>query len=498
MPPIVRDVLRLSTRSLVVLIGPSSAGKSTWAAAHFRPEQILSSDDLRALVGGSRHDQRAGDEAFRVLDQLLASRLRRRLLTVVDTLGLEPGRRREWVRAAHDHGMAAVAVRFDVDPGELRARNAALPRVPAPVHARQIRKAAAVEVDHLLEEGFDVVAPPAERVTILPPDLLPAVDPHTPPTTEPRTMRFGLQIPRFDPPAAELRDHLVEVARAAEDAGFHSLWVMDHFLQIPQVGREWEDMLEAYTTLGFLAAATQRVRLGTLVTGITYRNIAILAKQLATLDVLSGGRAIAGLGAGWFEREHQLYDVPFPPLAERYARLRDALELLPLMWGRGTPPFEGRTTAVAETICYPRPVQERIPIMVGGSGERTTLRLVARHADACNISGDLATVRRKVEVLHRHCADVGRDPAEVEITTLGSVLAAPDRATLDQRVRELTPRDRPPEKVAERYGAGTIEDQITRFRAYADAGVGTAIINLPRYDAERVRELAPLVAAFAR
>src|SRR5690606_30785450 len=160
--------------------------------------------------------------------------------------------------------------------------------------------------------------------------------------------------------------------------------VMDHFLQIPQVGREWEDMLEAYTTLGFLAAATQRVRLGTLVTGITYRNIAILAKQLATLDVLSGGRAIAGLGAGWFEREHQLYDVAFPPLAERYARLRDALELLPLMWGRGTPPFEGRTTAVAETICYPRPVQERIPIMVGGSGERTTLRLVARHADPCN------------------------------------------------------------------------------------------------------------------
>ena len=163
---------------------------------------------------------------------------------------------------------------------------------------------------------------------------------------------------------------------------------MDHFLQIPQIGREWEDMLESYTTLGYLAGVTGRVTLGTLVTGITYRNLAHLAKIVATLDVLSGGRAVCGLGAAWFEREHRLYGWDFPPRRERYALLEDALELLPLMWGPGAPRFEGRTVTVDEAICYPRPLQERIPILVGGSGERRTLRLVARHADACNLFGD--------------------------------------------------------------------------------------------------------------
>lgn len=309
-------------------------------------------------------------------------------------------------------------------------------------------------------------------------------------------MRFGLQIPRFDPPAEQLGDHLAGVARAAEEAGFASLWVMDHVVQIPQVGREWEDMLEAFTTLSWLAAATDSVRLGTLVAGITYRNIAHLAKTVATLDVLSGGRAICGLGAAWFEREHTAYGYELPPLSERYDRLRDALELLPLMWGPGTPSYQGRTITVPEAICYPRPLQERIPILVGGSGERTTLRLVAEHADACNLFGDAERVRHLVGVLHDHCADVGRDPEEVEITTLGSVLAAPDTEELAARIAELTPADRSPEPVAARLGAGTIEEQIGRFRAFAEAGVDTAIINLPVLDAARVAELAPLVAAF--
>ena len=174
------------------------------------------------------------------------------------------------------------------------------------------------------------------------------------------------------------------------------------------------------TTLAYLAGVTERIRLGTLVTGITYRNLAHLAKIVATLDVLSGGRALCGLGAGWFEREHDLYGWAFPPLRERHARLEDALQLLPLMWGPGAPRFEGRTVTVSEAVCYPRPLQERIPILVGGSGEKRLLRLVARHADACNLFGDPDNVRAKLAVLHGHCAAEGRDPAAITVTHLGA------------------------------------------------------------------------------
>ena len=280
------------------------------------------------------------------------------------------------------------------------------------------------------------------------------------------TVDFGLQISRFDWPGhpATTAAALAEVARAAEEAGFSSLWVMDHFLQIPQIGREWEDMLDSYTTLGYLAGVTSRIRLGVLVTGITYRNLAHLAKIVATLDVLSGGRALCGLGAAWFEREHRLYGWPFPPLRERYALLEDALELLPLMWGRGSPPFEGRTVSVVETTCYPRPLQDRIPILVGGSGERRTLRLVARHADACNLVGDPATVRHKLGVLREHCAAEGRDPSAITVTHFAPALAA------------------------------SVDDQVGRYRELAEAGVQTAIVGLA--DAGAVRGFAEVIAAF--
>src|SRR5262249_30748776 len=162
-----------------------------------------------------------------------------------------------------------------------------------------------------------------------------------------------------------------------------------------------------YTTLGFLAGVTSRVRLGALVTGVTYRNLALLGKIIATLDVVSDGRAIAGLGAAWYEREHVAYGFGFPSIATRYALLEDALELLPLMWGKGAPAFKGRTIDVPEALSYPRPVQEHIPILVGGSGERKTLRLVAQYADACNLFGDAKTITRKLAVLRDHCAVVG-------------------------------------------------------------------------------------------
>jgi F420-dependent oxidoreductase-like protein len=244
---------------------------------------------------------------------------------------------------------------------------------------------------------------------------------------------------------------------------------MDHVLQIPQAGRHWEDMLESWTTLAFLAARTERVTLGPLVAGVTYRNLAHLAKIVATLDVLSGGRAVCGLGAAWFEREHRAYGWPFPPVAERYALLEDALELLPLMWGPGAPAYEGRTTTVAEAVCYPRPLQEHVPILVGGSGERRTLRLVAQHADACNLFGPPDIVRRKVAVLHDHCRDVGRDPAEVRVTVL---------RTAD---------------------APSIEDHIGRCRAYAEAGVDEVIVTIPSLASpEPLERFAEVIAAFRR
>ena len=185
---------------------------------------------------------------------------------------------------------------------------------------------------------------------------------------------------------------------------------MDHFRQIPQIGRAWEDFLESYTTLAYLAACTDRVRLGALVTGITYRNVAHLGKIVSTLDVLSGGRAVCGLGLAWFEAEHAAYGWEFPSVGRRYAMLEDALRLLPVLWGPGSPAFRGRVLTVPEAMCYPRPLQERIPIIVGGGGERRTLRLAARYADAANVFGDAATVRHKAAVLTEHCADARPRP----------------------------------------------------------------------------------------
>ena len=190
---------------------------------------------------------------------------------------------------------------------------------------------------------------------------------------------------------------------------------------------------------------------------------------------------MCGLGAAWFEREHELYGWDFPPRADRYALLEDALELLPLMWGPGAPRFEGRTMTVAEAICYPRPLQERIPILVGGSGERKTLRLVARHADACNLFGDPDTVRHKVAVLHEHCATERPRPR-------GDARHAPRRR----------PRHRRRRAARTGHGAATVEEHVGRFRELADAGVQTAIVGLGDADGpQSVRRFAEVVAAFS-
>jgi F420-dependent oxidoreductase-like protein len=432
--------VRLPDPCLVVLVGPSGAGKSAWAAAagQFPAGAVVSSDAMRALVGEGEHDQRAGTDAFSVLDLVVDRRLRRRLLTVVDSLGLDPARRRAYLEAARRHGLPCHAVLFDTPAEVCRARNRERPRaVPARVLAAQLQAFAAA-AGAIGGEGFDGVHR-AEPVALVPASLLDAPTFASRQREDPMSLHFGLQLPRFEFPGhpATTAGRLAGVAGAAEAAGFRSLWLMDHFRQIPVVGREWEDMLESWTTLAFLAAHTATVTLGTLVTGVTYRNVAHLGKIVATVDVLSGGRAVCGIGAAWFQQEHAAWGWPFPPPGERLDLLEDALQLLPLVWGKGSPSFQGKVVSVPEAMCYPRPLQEHVPVLVGGGGERRTLRLVARYADACNLFGDAAAVRHKLEVLDRHCAEVGRDRAEIEVTHLAPVPAGASAGDLVGRYREL-------------------------------------------------------------
>ncbi len=253
-------------------------------------------------------------------------------------------------------------------------------------------------------------------------------------------MKLGLQIPMFTWPGgtAEMGQRLGEIAGTAEDSGFSSVWVMDHYFQIPMVGAAELDMLEAYTALGYLAGHTSRVRLGTMVTGVTYRHPGILAKQVATLDVLSGGRAWLGIGAAWFDREHHGLGVPFPSLRERFERLEEALQITLQMWSDNDGPYEGKHYQLAETISSPQPLSKpRPPILIGGGGERKTLKLVARYADACNFFGDPATVRHKLEVLRQHCQDEGRNYDEIEKTVLFVLNVGREGENAGQLVEQL-------------------------------------------------------------
>jgi F420-dependent oxidoreductase-like protein len=235
-------------------------------------------------------------------------------------------------------------------------------------------------------------------------------------------MKLALHVPRFtwDGGPAQLGRCFADLVSAADQAGFSYLSVMDHFFQIPPIGpAEWE-MLEAYTALGYAAANSRQLRLGTLVTGVTYRHPGILVKQVSTLDVLSGGRAFFGIGAAWYEREHLGLGVPFPPLKERFERLEEALQIALQMWDENNNgEFRGRYYRLNETLNHPQPLsQPHPPILIGGSGEKKTLRLVAQYADICNVmSPDLETLEHKLQVLRGHCEAVGRDFDSIEITT---------------------------------------------------------------------------------
>jgi F420-dependent oxidoreductase-like protein len=251
---------------------------------------------------------------------------------------------------------------------------------------------------------------------------------------------FGYHMPSFSFPGVppeRLFDHLAGLARAADQAGFDLITVMDHFYQIANVGPETEPMLEAYTTLGALAARTSRVRLSALVTGVTYRNPALLVKEVTTLDVVSGGRAIFGIGAAWNEDEHRGYGFEYPPIGRRLDRLEEALKIARLMFSEERPSFEGRYYRIERALNSPRPLQPGGPkILVGGGGEKRTLRLVARYADISHWFGSLEEGKRKLEILDRYCDEEGRDPAAITRTVSAPVTLRPGD-DLEQHARVL-------------------------------------------------------------
>jgi F420-dependent oxidoreductase-like protein len=249
-------------------------------------------------------------------------------------------------------------------------------------------------------------------------------------------MQLDLHVPRFTWPggAPAIGPTFSSLAQTADAIGVRTLSVMDHWFQMDMLWPAEEPMLEGYSALSFAAAKTERLRFRLLVGGVTYRHPGLLAKIVTTLDVLSEGRAELGLGAAWYEREHRGLGVPFPPLSERYERLEETIQICFQMWSDDNGPYEGTHYRLAETLCSPQPVSTPRPrLLIGGSGERKTLRLVAQYADACNIIGDASVVKHKVEVLHRHCAELDRDPGTIEVTALVGIA---DDATPDAILRE--------------------------------------------------------------
>ncbi|MFL5761870.1 MAG: LLM class F420-dependent oxidoreductase [Thermomicrobiales bacterium] len=242
-------------------------------------------------------------------------------------------------------------------------------------------------------------------------------------------MRLGFQFQTFNQPPDRLGASLGSIARAAEDAGFEYVLTMDHFFQLPMIGPVDEPMTEAYTTLGFLAAHTSRVRLGTLVSGPMSRHPGVLIKQVTTLDVLSGGRALLGIGASWFEREHLAYGVPFPPQSERFERLEEILQIAHQMWRGNREPYAGQHYQLDEPVNSPAALSRpHPPILVGGGGERRTLRLVAQYADACNLDvDDIQETSHKLSVLREHCAEIGRPFDDIERTAIIPIIDLGER-----------------------------------------------------------------------
>ena len=324
-------------------------------------------------------------------------------------------------------------------------------------------------------------------------------------------IRLGYQIPNFTYPGgtpANLFDTVAAQAAAAEASGFDTVLVMDHFYQLPGLGQPDEYMLECYSLLAALAARTERVNLSALVTGNTYRNPALLAKTITTLDVISGGRAILGMGAGWFELEHDSLGFPFGTFTDRFEKLEEALQIIVPMLRGERPTFSGRHYQVSDAINEPPPVRP-VPIMIGGAGEKKTLRMVAQYADQSNLICAPAEIPRKLAALDAHCERLGRDRSEISVSWLGTVAVAPTQAEAEQGRDEFFASkgldwssldDDFRAALMERIIIGDPDEVAEQVQALLDAGLDGVTLNMPAdgHNPEMVtlagETLAPLFA----
>src|SRR5262245_3293701 len=303
---------------------------------------------------------------------------------------------------------------------------------------------------------------------------------------------LGLQIPSFtfpDVPDALLFERVADLAVAAEESGFDSVYVMDHFFQLPLLGEPDQPMFECYTVLSALAARTRTVKLGAMVGGVTYRNPGLLAKEVTALDVISQGRAIWAIGAAWYQLEHEALGFEFGTFTERFEKLEEALQIVKSMFVNDTTTFEGKWYSVKDAFTVPKPVTPGgPPVLIGGSGERKTLRLVAQYADACNVFGDPPQVRHLMEVLDGHCERLGRDPSTITRTRLGTlVLGSSHEDALARRDAMLAARgvqwetlpDDVKADLSVRFTVGDADEVGEQVRAYLDAGLDGVIWNMP-------------------
>ncbi len=430
------------------------------------------------MVGSGPNDLDASADAFDLLERILTARLGRGLTTVVDTLGLDDDRRTAWLAAARATGLPAVTVLFDTPPELCRERNRARNRpVPAQVITTQLRKAGVIGTTLDLE-GWDVVhrvqetGREPERAPERPLGLT------TRSSAERRSsqgLRFVLQVGRF-PWGEEPATWLTGIATAADEAGFAGLALMDHLIQIPQVGRAWEPIPEPWVALGLLAGLDTGLELGTLVTPVTFRPAGVTAKAAATLDALTGGRAFVGLGAGWWEREHAAYGVPFPSAPERLDAVETAINTMRALWAPGTK----AAADLPETTSYPRPAHD-IPIILGGSGDRT-LEIGARLADAVNV---------RTELVDR--ALVAVEGTDTKVTVLDLPTIGRDRDDTWARVERLR-GNTAAAAYARRTHAGTPAEQRDRYGELADRGVDTVFLAVADLEsADDLDRVAPIL-----
>jgi F420-dependent oxidoreductase-like protein len=304
---------------------------------------------------------------------------------------------------------------------------------------------------------------------------------------------LDLHIPNFNYPGVgpdQVFDKIVEIAQTAEGSGFSSVSLMDHLHQIPPVGPAQNYMFEGSTMLAAIATKTERVTLGLLVGSVTYRNPALAAKITTTLDIISGGRAWHGLGAGWFEDEHIAYGYDFPPLKVRFEMLEDALNIARAMFTQERPSYNGKHFHVEQPYNNPRPLRGDIPILIGGSGERKTLRLVARFGDGCNLfAADPQRATHLLGVLEQHCEDVGRDFAEITKTVMGRIVVGRTQEEAEAKVRSLIDAGMSQEAAA-MIIAGDVDTIGQRAQALAEVGIEGMTISLPLVHDPEQLELA--------